>query len=310
MHQLGTTSAGFQMYNVSINSLLESGIALVGMPYGEKGPRRKDWNLRKNVITEPSDAAILTGKNIGIAHAYCTPTPTCAIDIDDFHDAKQWLGSHGICLSSLLSSPNAVVLRSGKRGSVKILYRLPENIQPLESKRIVGLGTATILEFRCGTKDGKTVQDVIPPSLHPLGHHYSWFGTGSPLLIPTIPSALLMVWLQLITNSSRVALRRTSHAPFIHPPRETPQQIAKINTLLSHISANCDYELWRNIIWAVLSTKWLCAEEMALTWSKTAPDRFDEDAFWLVVNSYIPNHPNQITIGTLYHHASRGGWNG
>ncbi len=295
------------MHNVSINSLLESGVSLVGMPYGEKGPRHKDWNLPKNAITEPCDAARLSGMNVGIAHAYCKPTATCAIDIDDYHSAEQWLLSHGISLNSLINEPNAVVIWSGKQGSLKILYRLPKNIQPLESKRIAGSGKSTALELRCATKDGKTVQDVIPPSLHPGGHHYTWLGSGTPLLIPTIPLDLLMLWQQLITNSSRVALRRSSYPSAIHPPRETPQQIATIHSLLSHISADCDYELWRNIIWAVLSTRWICAEEIALCWSKSAPDRFDEDAFWLVVNSFIPNHPNQITIGTIYHYARQGG---
>ena len=298
------------MSNVSIQSLIDSGIALVGIPYGEKGPCDRGWNLRSSCITESERAASLIGKNVGIAHAYCTPTPTCAIDIDDYQNAIYWLASHGIDLPSLITAPNAVVIWSGKKGSLKLIYRLPLNVQPLESKRIVGLGTATVLEFRCATKDGKTVQDVIPPSLHPGGRHYIWFGDGTPLLIPTIPTELFMVWQQLITKSSRVALRSTPYSPIIHSPRETPQQIAILNSLLSHISADCDYDLWRNIIWAVLSTKWLCAEEMALSWSKSAPDRFDEDSFWLVVNSYIPNHPNQLTIGTLYHHAKKGGWNG
>uniref|UniRef100_UPI004048148D bifunctional DNA primase/polymerase n=1 Tax=Orrella sp. TaxID=1921583 RepID=UPI004048148D len=298
------------MSNVSIQSLIDSGIALVGMPYGEKGPRDRGWNLRNSAITEPKQAVALNGKNVGIAHAYCTPTPTCAIDIDDYNNSIAWLASHGIDLASLLQQESAVVIWSGKQGSLKIIYRLPHNVKPMESKRIVGLGTATILEFRCATKDGKTVQDVIPPSLHPDGHHYAWFGGGTPLLIPTIPVDLFMVWQQLITNSSRVAHRYLQHQPAIQAPRETPQQIAKINLLLSYISADCDYELWRNVVWAILSTKWLCAENLALSWSQSAPDRFDKEAFWLVANSYMPNHPNQITIGTLHHFAKLGGWNG
>lgn len=294
----------------SVASLLSSGIALIGMPLGKKGPTTAGWNLRKNAVTESQQAAVLSGKNVGIAHAYCTPTPTCALDIDDYKYSISWLASHGIDLTSLLSEPNAVIIWSGKQNSLKLIYRLPHNVQPLESKRIVGLGTTTILEFRCATKDGKTVQDVIPPSLHPDGHHYSWFGEGTPLMIPTIPSDLFMVWQQLITNSSRVAHRHLQHQPAIHAPRETPQQIAIIQSLLSCISADCDYDQWRNIVWAILSTKWRCAESIALSWSQSAPDRFDEEAFWLVVNSYLPNHPNQITIGTLRHFAKLGGWNG
>jgi hypothetical protein len=76
------------------------------------------------------------------------------------------------------------------------------------------------------------------------------------------------------------------------------------------IDADCDYETWRNIVWAVLSTGWSCAEDIAYEWSKSAPDRFDEDAFWLVANSYTPDHTSPITVGTIYHFAWLGGWNG
>ena len=35
----------------------------------------------------------------------------------------------------------------------------------------------TVLEFRCGTADGLTVQDVLPPSMHPdTGMPYRWGG--------------------------------------------------------------------------------------------------------------------------------------
>jgi hypothetical protein len=48
---------------------------------------------------------------------------------------------------------------------------------------------------------------------------------------------------------------------------------------------------------------------LAYKWSTTALNRFKDDSFWLVVNSYIPDHPNPITLGTVYHHARAGGWN-
>jgi hypothetical protein len=90
---------------------------------------------------------------------------------------------------------------------------------------------------------------------------------------------------------------------------ETPRQVAIIQNALGHITADCDYERWRNVLWAILSTGWVCAEDIALAWSKTVPTRFEDDAFWELVNSYIPDHPNKITVGTIYHHARIGGWN-
>lgn len=289
------------------SQLLQNGFALVPIPYGRKGPLTVGWQLRTKVIVHPSDANRLKGMNVGLAHAYCTPNPTCALDIDHYPGAKAWLTSHSIDLDALIHASGQVVIHSGKRNSLKLIYRLPAGQLPLESKKINGIDGKSALEFRCATKDGYTVQDVLPPSLHPDGQLYVWLGDGDPLQPPYIPQELLSVWCLLIANSSRVAFRR-SNSPFnSHPLPETPRQIAIVLSQLSSIDADCDYEKWRNVVWAVLSTGWLCAEDMAYQWSMTAPDRFEEDAFWLVANSYIPDLPGQITLGTLHFHAGQGG---
>ena len=290
--------------------LLQNGFALVPIPYGRKGPQTVGWNLRQNVAVNPSDANRLEGMNVGLAHAYCTPNPTCALDIDHYPNAKAWLASHSIDLDALIHASGQVVIHSGKRNSLKLIYRLPEGQLPLESKKINGTDGKAALEFRCATKDGHTVQDVLPPSLHPEGQLYIWLGDGDPLQPPYIPHELLSLWCLLIANGSRVALRKSNSLAGSHPRPETPRQVANVLSPLSFIDADCDYEMWRNVVWAVLSTGWLCAEDMAYDWSRTAPDRFEEDAFWLVANSYIPDLSDQITLGTLYYHARRGGWHG
>ena len=293
----------------SLDCLVLDGLALVPIPLREKAPNTTGWNLRHNCITDASRIGHLSGLNIGLAHAYCTPSPTCALDVDHYPHAKDWLASHDIDLDSLWSAQDAVVILSGKKNSMKLLYRLPADIKPLESKKIVGPDGASALEFRCATKDGKTVQDVLPPSIHPDGHQYRWMGDGDPAHMPQIPASLLQVWLGLISNNSRVALRRKPFSVEHHLRPETPRQIAILKDALGFISADCDYETWRNIVWAILSTGWLCAEDLALKWSETAPERFDFDAFWVLANSFIPDHPNQITVGTVWHHARYGGWN-
>lgn len=292
------------------NDMLQNGWALVPIPYGQKGPTAKNWNLRNNCVTATTQTSLLEGLNIGLAHAYCTPTPTCTLDIDHYIHAKDWLAMHGIDLDALLKASDAVVIWSGKKYSIKLLFRLPSGLVPLESKKIVGPDGKTALEFRCATKDGKTVQDVLPPSRHPDGRDYVWLGNGNPLLLPDIPPDALQVWQQLISNSCRVATRRDGFRSSNHLRPETPRQIATIQAALNYINADCDYETWRNIVWAIQSTGWLCAEDIALAWSQTAPNRFEDDAFWLVANSFIPGHSNQITVGTIYHHARLGGWNG
>jgi hypothetical protein len=217
------------------------------------------------------------------------------------------LNTHGIDLDDHLHASDAVVIHSGKKLSLKLLYRLPINCKPLESKKIIGPDGLSAIEFRCATKDGKTVQDVLPPSIHPDGHQYQWIGKGDPLRLPEISIKLLNLWLLIIDNGSRVSQRERSITHYPQP--ETPRQVALIRAALNYISADCNYEKWRNIIWAILSTGWTCAEDIALDWSKSAPNRFEDDSFWLVSNSYLPDHPTPITVGTIYHTARAGGWN-
>jgi hypothetical protein len=295
---------------ISTENLLSVGWVLVPIPYGEKGPTTKNWNLRHNCVASTLQTSLLAGLNIGLAHAYCTPTPTCALDIDHYKHANDWLEMQGIDLDVLLKASDAVVIWSGKKYSIKLLFRLPSGLAPLESKKIIGPDGKTALEFRCATKDGKTVQDVLPPSRHPDGRDYVWVGNGNPLLLPEIKTDVLLAWQKLISNSFRVATRRDGFNSSNHFRPATPRQIATIQAALSHIDADCDYETWRNIVWAIQSTGWLCAEDIAFAWSQTAPNRFEDDAFWLVANSFIPDHPKQITVGSIYRLARIGGWNG
>lgn len=290
--------------------LIQSGMALVPIPIGEKGPVHADWNTYGGCITQADQFYKLEGKNVGLAHAYCTPTPTCAIDVDDFKQAKPWLATHGIDLNELLTAPDGVVIWSGKKNSLKLLFRFPPGVMPLESKKVNGIDRKSMVEFRCATKGGLTVQDVLPPSIHPDGHTYQWLGMGNPLQIPVLPASLKSLWHLLLANACRVSNRTFVGSQAYQGRQETPRQIATILAALTHIDADCCYEDWRNIIWAILSTRWTCAEDMARSWSMSAPERYDEDAFWLVVNSYMPNHSSPITVGTIYHHARKGGWNG
>lgn len=88
---------------------------------------------------------------------------------------------------------------------------------------------------------------------------------------------------------------------------ETHEGVARVKAMLSVVSADCMYERWRDIVWSVLSTGWDCAEELAREWSQSAPERWDEPAFSLLVRSF---RPGQITLGTLAHHAQLAGWTG
>lgn len=288
------------------SDLLLHGIALVPIPLGHKGPISKGWNEKSNVVTHVANESLLTGLNIGIAHAYCTPNPTCAIDLDDYKASKKWFADKGVNLDALLYSPDAVVIHSGKVNSLKLIYRLPSGMPPMPSKSIKNPDKTMMIEFRCASAQGLTVQDVLPPSMHPSGTQYKFIGSGSILAIPTIPKSLFDIWVVLISANTRVKKAKTVHTP----PPETPRESARVQLMLSHISADCDYETYRDVVWSILSTGWTCAEQLAENWCRTAPHRFEEDNFINVVNSHDPNKANPITLGTLTFFARKGGFNG
>ena len=111
------------------------GMALVAIPKGKKGPTTKGWNEKTNAITDPERAGELNG-NIGLAHAYCSPLPTMALDLDDMERASDWLAARGIDVAELLEADDAVQIVSGRLGRGKLLYRLPAGLVPIESLTI------------------------------------------------------------------------------------------------------------------------------------------------------------------------------
>ena len=94
------------------------------------------------------------------------------------------------------------------------------------------------------------------------------------------------------------------------PVPETPREIAKLRTMLGHISSDCSYAVYRNVVWALLSTEWDCAEELALAWSMTSPHRYEEATLFQLINSFNNWHLNTPTMGSIYHLARAGGWDG
>lgn len=89
---------------------------------------------------------------------------------------------------------------------------------------------------------------------------------------------------------------------------DTPRQRACLAELLRFISADCSYELYRSVVWAIMSTGWHDGEELARQWCITAPHRFEDDNFTAVATSHDP--ARTPTLGTLIYRAREGGWDG
>ena len=96
----------------------------------------------------------------------------------------------------------------------------------------------------------------------------------------------------------------------IHLPEETPHAVARLKNQLNYISADCAYEIYRNIIWAIIGTDLECAEQLAREWSQTAPERWNEDVFNTLVASYDRTRKDAPTLRSIRFHAREGGWNG
>lgn len=294
--------------NSDVRDYLKHGFALVPLSPGSKNPVTRDWNRREKTITEPRHAVLLTG-NVGIAHAYCQPCPTASLDVDNEELATFWLEGRGIILNELLNANDAVQIVSGKEGRAKLLYSLSPGMPPMESVKINGGNPEhAILEFRCATANGSTLQDVLPPSVHPeTGKAYRWGGNGNWRKLPAIPATLLRTWQEeLLTRHNRKRQSLSTLASSFKAVDDTPRQRARVTEMTRYISANCPYDLYRDIVWAHLSLGWHDAENLAKHWCLTAPDRFDEANFDRVVASYdLSRAP---TIGTIIHHARQGGW--
>ena len=113
-------------------------------------------------------------------------------------------------------------------------------------------------------------------------------------------------WPDDVERRVKPVLSRISQASY----PDTPRRRAELAETLQYISADCDYERYRDVVWAILSTKWHDAEDIACNWCLAAPERFDQDNFESVVNSYKSQHDNPVTIGSLIYWARKAGRHG
>lgn len=171
------------------------GWQLCDIPPGTKGPTSTGWNL---------PGAVTHGQQgLGLCHAY---SGTCALDIDDYVRSREWLEKNGVDLDALMEDPQAVQVVSGKPNRAKLLYKLSTPLPSLSLAPYQAISPKTgrdqtfhAFELRCATRDGKTVQDVLPPTIHPdTGKPYTWFygdeSFGHWSNLPELPSALLALW--------------------------------------------------------------------------------------------------------------------
>lgn len=128
---------------------------------------------------------------------------------------------------------------------------------------------------------------------------HEWWGTTKPKPLPNDKAASL----------SAQILRSLAGGSW----PETPENIERIKRALSYIDPDCARDTWRDIIWAIMSTGWACAMQIALEWSQGSDSHWGgedqgaaaHEALEGICNSF--DLSRGITLGTLYYHAYAGG---
>ena len=283
----------------SVESYIRHGWSLVPIPINTKGPRTPGWNLRENALKSQADLPL--GFGIGLAHAY---SGTMALDIDNWTVTTTLLSECGIDLEALYSAPDAVVIHSGKSGHGKLLYAMPFGAA-LPSKKIMHNGIVAY-ELRCATMSGLTVQDVLPPSIHPeTKQPYQWAGYGHWTRLPVIPQGLLDLWHGLLDQDKQrtIATDGTVDASW-----------EEIRQAVDHVPADCSRDEWISIgmalHWAGTQTNQL---DQALVlwdeWSATAQSKYPGQREILTQwHSFRPDKATAVKLGTLFHIAKEHGW--
>jgi hypothetical protein len=288
-----------QQHPASVDAYIRHGWSLVPIPANTKGPRTPGWNLRENALKAQGD--LPPGYGIGLAHAY---SGTMALDIDNWTVTTSLLAEYGIDLQALYDAPDAVVINSGKPGHGKLLYTMPFGAA-LPSKKIMH-GGITAYELRCATVSGLTVQDVLPPSIHPETlQPYQWAGRGHWTRIPAIPQPLLDLWNGLLVQDKErtIATDGTIDASW-----------EEIRQALDAVPADCTRDEWVSIgmalHWAGTQTDQLDqALHLWNEWSATGATKYPGErevlTQWI---SFRPDKATAVKLGTLFHIAKQHGW--
>jgi hypothetical protein len=259
---------------IEVEEYLNHNLRLVPIPSGQKNPVHAGWQMEENAVKSASE---VNGHNIGLLHEY---SGTCAIDIDDVEAAERLFEERGLSLVDFLLSNVQVI--SPNPGHAKVICRLPF---PIPSKKIV-LDKKDVLNFRCMGN-----QDVLPPSIHPLGAPYKWLGDWKAMAY--LPAEIVTWWSELLT-------------PQVTQPPAAPTSSAMITEALGFVSPDCDRKTWIEVGMALhyASPSNL---ELWREWSSKSTSKYNP---WEIDGQWrsFKNRDDGIRVNSLYFHARKGGW--
>ncbi|WP_425219668.1 PriCT-2 domain-containing protein [Ralstonia solanacearum] len=182
----------------------------------------------------------------------------------------------------------------------RIVFPLSRDCTP-EEWSDVWHGLNTLLGGHCDGACKDVARLYYLPSSPPDTAHEAFFVSNEGEYLD--PDYLISLGRQ---SAAVFPVGNLSNAPGLPAPMETPDEVARVRSMLRAISADCDRETWRNVIWSLAATGWACAERIAREWSQSAPDRFVDGEFGKVWKTFDPK--GGIGFGSLTHYAKKAGW--
>ena len=272
-----------------IEAYLQAGFHLIPIPAGKKGPIHDHWNGPHKYTLEQ---LVAWEGNLGLGHKYSLP-PTMAFDVDEKDGTVNYLFKRDLDLFRYLNAPDAVQIISGKPNRAKLIYRMPAWCDWHRTRKVTQDGT-TLFEFRSATKGGLTVQDVIPPSIHPdTGQPYRWQGDFTN--IPEIPPELLQLWMELT--------KPREPGTYVHSSAKD----SEVLSALKYIDPDLPRDDWLRVGMALHSFH-PDAINLFDSWSAKGAKYVGTD-IPLVWDSF-DDTPDGVTVGTLFKYAKDAGWDG
>lgn len=193
-----TASLNTSLWNASDYAehyITKLGFGLVPIPTGQKGPCSVGWNKPENALSDPKLVTMRfrrSGENMGLLHSV---SGTAVIDVDSPDHVTAALAAVGLDWPELLAQNPWRI--KGQKGE-KPVFRLPKGLtlkrRALTWPAHAGQDEVTVFELRAGS-----VQDVLPPSIHPVsGQPYTWVNGVPPHreALPLLPEAVLRLWLE------------------------------------------------------------------------------------------------------------------
>jgi len=268
-------------------------LGLPVFPLKRAGKMPATRNGFKNASTNEDQVALWFrgAANIGIA---CTPeSGLFLVDVDQKNGGLETFALLEAELGAFPATP--CVLTPGGGFHLYVIH--PQDGRGNESKDGSGI------DLR-GAGYG-----VAPPSVHPNGGVYQFTHGRSfqDICLAELPASWLS---RLRGNPSRSVSAAQDSSNFGERASkavdDTPRRRATVSAMLAHISPDCSYDHYRNIVWAILSLGWADCRDLARAWATGAAHRFDEGSFQAVTATYdVSRSPS---LGSIHYFAKQGGW--